>query len=137
MLVVCPILILGFTGSAVLALATVTTHHHLAIKRKGAQYYVEIVEGPLVSRHRPSVDVLFRSAALTAGKNAVGVILTGMGDDGAVGMLEMKNAGAYNFAQDKESCVVFGMPNEAIKKGGVNLVLPLSKITQGVLNQVK
>ncbi len=78
---------------------------------------MELKDGPLVSRHRPSVDVLFRSTARYAGKNAIGVILTGMGDDGAKGMKEMKDAGAVNFAQDEASCVVFGMPNEAIKRG--------------------
>lgn len=106
---------------------------HAMIKRSGARYYVEVKSGPLVSRHRPSVDVLFRSAARYAGKNAVGVILTGMGDDGAKGMLEMKEAGAYNIAQDEESCVVFGMPKEAIKHGGVDKVLPLTKIASEVL----
>ncbi|MGY8695049.1 MAG: CheB methylesterase domain-containing protein, partial [Verrucomicrobiia bacterium] len=111
--------------------------HHLVVKRTGVRYVVEIVEGSLVSRHRPSVDVLFRSVAGAAGKNAVGVILTGMGDDGATGMLEMKNAGAYNFAQDRDSCVVFGMPNEAIKNGGVDQTLALAKLPMAVLNRVK
>jgi two-component system, chemotaxis family, protein-glutamate methylesterase/glutaminase len=91
-------------------------NHHLLLKRSGARYYVEIKEGPLVCRHRPSVDVLFRSAARYAGQNAVGVILTGMGDDGARGMLEMKQAGAMTIAQDEATCVVFGMPKEAIKR---------------------
>jgi two-component system chemotaxis response regulator CheB len=94
---------------------------------------VEVKDGPLVSRHRPSVDVLFRSAARYGGANVVGVILTGMGDDGAVGMKEMKEAGAYNFAQDEATCVVFGMPNEAVKKGGVDKVLPLGRIPHAVL----
>ncbi len=98
-----------------------------------ARYYVEIKDGPLVSRHRPSVDVLFRSAARYAGKNAVGVIMTGMGDDGARGMLEMKGAGATNMAQDEATSVVFGMPNEAIKRGGVDLVRPLEAIAAEVL----
>jgi two-component system chemotaxis response regulator CheB len=106
---------------------------HLLLKRSGARYYVEIKEGPLVSRHRPSVDVLFRSAARYAGKNAVGVIMTGMGDDGAKGMLEMKEAGAKNIAQDEASSVVFGMPHEAIKLGGVDLVRPLEAIAADVL----
>jgi two-component system chemotaxis response regulator CheB len=106
---------------------------HSLLKRSGARYYVEVKEGPLVSRHRPSVDVLFRSAARYAGKNAVGVIMTGMGDDGAKGMLELKDAGAYNIAQDEHSCVVFGMPNEAIKLGGVDKVLPLENIAGSVL----
>jgi len=103
-------------------------NRHLLLKRSGARYYVELKDGPLVSRHRPSVDVLFRSAARYAGNNAVGVILTGMGDDGACGMKEMKDAGAYTIAQNEATCVVFGMPNEAIKKGGVSVVLPLDEI---------
>jgi two-component system chemotaxis response regulator CheB len=107
----------------------------MLLKRSGARYFVEIKDGPLVSRHRPSVDVLFRSAARYAGKNAVGVIMTGMGDDGAKGMLEMKNAGAKTLAQDEKSCVVFGMPNEAIKLGGVDKILPLDKIAGAVLNE--
>jgi two-component system chemotaxis response regulator CheB len=106
---------------------------HLLLKRSGARYYVEIKDGPLVSRHRPSVDVLFRSAARYAGKNAVGVIMTGMGDDGARGMLEMKEAGARNIAQDEATSVVFGMPNEAIKLGGVELIRPLEEIAFDVL----
>ncbi len=106
---------------------------HLLLKRSGARYYVEIKDGPLVSRHRPSVDVLLRSAARYAGKNAVGVIMTGMGDDGARGMLEMKEAGAKNIAQDEATSVVFGMPNEAIKHGGVELVRPLESIAADVL----
>jgi len=110
-------------------------NHHVLLKRSGARYYVEIKDGPLVSRHRPSVDVLFRSAARYAGKNAVGVIMTGMGDDGAHGMLEMKEAGAVNIAQDEASCIVFGMPNEAIKLGGVDLVRPLDAISREVIRQ--
>jgi two-component system chemotaxis response regulator CheB len=110
-------------------------NHHLLLKRSGARYYVEIKEGPLVSRHRPSVDVLFRSAARYAGKNAVGVIMTGMGDDGAKGMLEMKEAGAYNIAQDEESCVVFGMPKKAIELDAVDRVLPLSAIPAAVIRE--
>lgn len=106
---------------------------HLLLKRSGARYYVQVKGGPLVSRHRPSVDVLFRSAARYAGKNAVAVIMTGMGDDGAMGMKEMKEAGAATIAQDEETCVVFGMPNEAIKAGGVDKILPLEKITDAVL----
>jgi two-component system, chemotaxis family, protein-glutamate methylesterase/glutaminase len=108
-------------------------NHHLLLKRSGARYYVEVKDGPLVSRHRPSVDVLFRSAARYAGKNAVGVIMTGMGDDGAHGMLEMKEAGAVNIAQDEASCIVFGMPNEAIKLGGVDHIRPLEAISREVL----
>lgn len=103
-------------------------NRHTLMKRSGARYYVEVKDGPLVSRHRPSVDVLFRSAARYAGKNAVGIIMTGMGDDGAHGMKEMHDAGAITIAQDEASCVVFGMPNEAIKKGGVDKVMPLEKI---------
>ncbi len=103
-------------------------NRHLLLKRSGARYYVEVRDGPLVCRHRPSVDVLFRSAARYAGPNAVGVIMTGMGDDGAKGMREMRHAGALTLAQDEESCVVFGMPNEAIKLGGVQEVLPLDHI---------
>ncbi|MBF0284934.1 MAG: chemotaxis response regulator protein-glutamate methylesterase [Magnetococcales bacterium] len=108
-------------------------NRHTLLKRSGARYYVEVKEGPLVSRHRPSVDVLFRSAARYAGKNAVGVIMTGMGDDGARGMKELKDAGAVNVAQDESSCIVFGMPKEAIKLGGVDTVLSLEKIAQEVL----
>jgi len=101
---------------------------HMLIRRSGARYMVEVKDGPLVRRHRPSVDVLFRSAARYAGANAVGVIMTGMGDDGAAGMKEMKDAGAYTIAQDEASCVVFGMPHEAIKAGGVDKVLSLSQL---------
>ncbi|MBU8912628.1 MAG: chemotaxis protein CheB, partial [Spirochaetales bacterium] len=108
-------------------------NHHALMKRSGARYYVEVREGPLVSRHRPSVDVLFRSAARYAGKNCVGVIMTGMGDDGARGMKEMKDAGATTFAQDEATCVVFGMPKEAIKRGGVDKTLPLRAIAGAVL----
>ncbi|HYD84777.1 MAG TPA: chemotaxis response regulator protein-glutamate methylesterase [Opitutus sp.] len=106
---------------------------HLLLKRSGARYYVEVRDGPLVSRHRPSVDVLFRSTARYAGRNAVGVIMTGMGDDGAKGLLEMKEAGAYSIAQDEASCVVFGMPAEAIKLGAVDKILPLSQISAKVV----
>ncbi len=108
-------------------------NHHLLLKRSGARYYVDIKEGPLVCRHRPSVDVLFRSAARYAGQNAVGVILTGMGDDGARGMLEMKQAGATTIAQDEATCVVFGMPNEAIKRDAVDKVLPLEAVAGAIL----
>ncbi len=101
---------------------------HLLLQRSGARYYVKVKDGPLVSRHRPSVDVLFRSAARYAGKNAIGVIMTGMGDDGAKGMLEMKEAGAATIAQDEKSCIVFGMPKVAIELGGVSQVVPLEKI---------
>ena len=108
-------------------------NHHTLLKRSGARYFVEIKDGPLVSRHRPSVDVLFRSAARYAGANAVGVILTGMGDDGARGLLEMKEAGASTIAQDEATCIVFGMPNEAIKRGAVDTVLPLAAIAESIL----
>ncbi|MBQ0166182.1 MAG: chemotaxis response regulator protein-glutamate methylesterase [Treponema sp.] len=108
---------------------------HTLIKRSGARYYVEVREGPLVSRHRPSVDVLFRSASRYAGKNAVGVILTGMGDDGARGMLEMKQTGAFTIAQDEKSCVIFGMPNEAIKAGAVDTILPLREIPAEIVRR--
>ncbi len=103
---------------------------HMLIKRVGREYFVEIKEGPLVNRHRPSVDVLFRSAARYAGSNAIGVILTGMGNDGARGMKEMHDAGAHTIAQDEQSCVVYGMPKEAVKEGGVDDVVALDKITQ-------
>jgi two-component system chemotaxis response regulator CheB len=110
---------------------------HTLLKRSGARYYVEVKDGPLVSRHRPSVDVLFRSAARYGGKNILGVIMTGMGDDGANGMVEMKAAGAYNIAQDEASSVVFGMPNEAIKRGSVDSVVSLSKIADTILSKAK
>ncbi len=103
-------------------------HSHLRLARSGANYMTQLDQGPPVNRHRPSVDVLFHSAALHAGKNAIGVILTGMGRDGAAGMLEMKNAGAWNLAQDEASCVVFGMPKEAIAAGAVHEVAPLSEL---------
>ena len=108
-------------------------NRHLLLKRSGARYFVEVKEGPLVSRHRPSVDVLFRSAARYGGRNVVGVILTGMGDDGAKGMMEMKEAGAFNIAQNEATCVVFGMPAEAIKAGGVDKVMPLNAIAPEVV----
>lgn len=107
---------------------------HMLLKRSGARYYVEVRDGPLVSRHRPSVDVLFRSAARYAGGNAIGALMTGMGDDGARGLLEMKEAGAFTIAQDEESCVVFGMPQEAIKRGAAAQVVPLNKIAGAILS---
>ncbi len=107
-------------------------NHHLLLTRSGSNYVAKLSDGPPVNRHRPSVDVLFRSAANCAGKNVIGIILTGMGGDGAAGMLEMKQAGAYTFAQDEKSCVVFGMPKEAIAKGGVDEVVPLHDITRKV-----
>lgn len=109
---------------------------HTLLKRSGARYFVEVKDGPLVSRHRPSVDVLFRSAAKFAGKNAVGVIMTGMGDDGSVGMKEMFDAGAWTIAQDEQSCIVYGMPCEAVKKGGVKEIVPLEKIAGAVMAAV-
>ena len=110
-------------------------NRHMLLKRSGARYHVEVKEGPLVCRHRPSVDVLFRSAARYAGANAVGVIMTGMGDDGARGMLEMKEAGAYTIAQDEKTSVVFGMPQEAIKRNGVDKILPLGAIAGTILKK--
>jgi two-component system chemotaxis response regulator CheB len=106
--------------------------HHMLLKRIGASYRVSIQDGPLVSRHRPSVDVLFRSAAQYAGANAVGIILTGMGDDGAKGLLEMKNAGAFTIAQNEATCVVFGMPRMAIEAGAVQKILPLDLIASEI-----
>ena len=112
-------------------------NYHTLLKRSGARYYVEVRQGPLVSRHRPSVDVLFRSAARYGGSNVVGVIMTGMGDDGARGMLEMKEAGAYTIAQDEASCVVYGMPQEAVKLGAVDKISPLETIADKVLWQCR
>ncbi|MGZ8158886.1 MAG: protein-glutamate methylesterase/protein-glutamine glutaminase [Methylobacter sp.] len=106
---------------------------HMLLNRSGAQYRVDVKDGPLVSRHRPSVDVLFRSSAQSAGANAVGIILTGMGDDGAHGMKEMHDAGALTIAQDEASCVVYGMPKEAVKLGAVDGILPLSAIPQLIM----
>ncbi|MGE4552588.1 MAG: chemotaxis response regulator protein-glutamate methylesterase [Desulfovibrionaceae bacterium] len=110
---------------------------HLLLQREGAHYAVEVRGGPLVSRHRPSVDVLFRSGALYAGANAIAVIMTGMGDDGARGMRELFDAGAHTVAQDEASCVVFGMPDEAIKRGAVHRVAPLSNIVPEVLRAAR
>jgi two-component system, chemotaxis family, protein-glutamate methylesterase/glutaminase len=106
---------------------------HTLLKRSGARYYVEVKDGPLVNRHRPSADVLFRSTARYAGRNAMGIIMTGMGDDGAKGILEMKQAGAKTAAQDEKSCVVFGMPKEAIKLGAIDKVLPLNQLAGFIL----
>jgi two-component system chemotaxis response regulator CheB len=108
---------------------------HMLLRRNGAQYFVEVMAGPLVNRHRPSVDVLFRSVAKCAGANALGVIMTGMGDDGAAGLAEMRAAGARTLAQDEDSCVVFGMPKEAIKRGGVERQVPLSAIGREIMAQ--
>lgn len=112
-------------------------HSHLLVKRSGANYICELSQAEPVNRHRPSVDVLFRSAAYHAGKNAIGIILTGMGKDGAVGMKEMKDAGAYNFAQDEATCVVFGMPKEAIAQGGVDEIVPLPQMATRILEHLK
>jgi two-component system chemotaxis response regulator CheB len=109
---------------------------HMLLRRNGAQYFVEVVDGPLVNRHRPSVDVLFRSVAKCAGANALGIIMTGMGDDGAAGLLEMRNAGARTVAQDEESCVVYGMPKEAVKRGAVERTVPLHAIPKEILQQL-
>jgi two-component system chemotaxis response regulator CheB len=111
-------------------------HSHLLLARSGANYVTVLDQGPPVNRHRPSVDVLFRSAALHAGKNAVGVILTGMGRDGAAGMLEMRQAGAWNVAQDEASCVVFGMPREAIAAGATHETAPLKELPGMVLGHL-
>lgn len=106
---------------------------HTLLKRSGARYYVEVKDGPLVARHRPSVDVLFRSTARYAGSNAVAAILTGMGDDGATGMKEMHDAGARTLAQDEKTSVVYGMPAAAVKHGGVDQILPLQNITESLV----
>lgn len=106
---------------------------HMMLRCSGAYYYVEVVDGPLVNRHKPSVDVLFRSVAQTAGHNAMGVILTGMGDDGARGLKEMHDAGAKTVAEDESTCVVFGMPKEAIRFGGVDRIVPLGKISAEII----
>lgn len=110
-------------------------NRHTVVVRNGAHYSVEVIGGPLVNRHRPSVDVLFRSAAKAAGPNAVGVILTGMGDDGAAGLLEIKATGAFTLAQDEATSVVFGMPKAAIERGAVDEVLPLSGIPEAILKR--
>jgi two-component system chemotaxis response regulator CheB len=109
---------------------------HMLLRRSGAQYFVEVVDGPLVNRHRPSVDVLFRSVAKCAGANALGVIMTGMGDDGAAGLLELRQAGGRTLAQDEASCVVYGMPKEAVKRGGVERSVPLDQIGRELLGQL-
>jgi two-component system chemotaxis response regulator CheB len=106
---------------------------HTLLKRSGTRYYVEVKNGPLVCRHRPSVNVLFRSAARYAGKNAIGILMTGMGDDGAKGLLEIREGGGYTIAQDEKSCVVYGMPKEAVKLGAVSKVLPLEEISQEIV----
>jgi len=112
-------------------------NYHMELRRSGAKYYVTLNQEPQVNRHRPAVDPMFQSVAKYAGPNSVGVILTGMGNDGAAGMLDMKKAGAFNLAQDEASCVVFGMPKEAIKSGGVDKILPLSDIPSAILAHLK
>jgi two-component system chemotaxis response regulator CheB len=108
-------------------------NRHMVVRRSGATYHAQIKTGPLVKRQRPSVEVLFNSVAKYVGNNAIGVMLTGMGSDGADGMLKMKECGAVNLAQDEKTCVVFGMPKEAIKVGAVNHVLPLHEIPQQLI----
>jgi two-component system chemotaxis response regulator CheB len=110
---------------------------HMLLRLSGAQYYVEVVDGPLVNRHRPSVDVLFRSVAKSAGANALGIIMTGMGDDGAAGLFEMRQAGAQTIAQDEQTCVVYGMPKEAVKRGAVERSLPLQSIGKEISQQLR
>lgn len=107
---------------------------HMMLKRSGAYYYMDVIDGPLVNRHRPSVDVLFRSAAKCAGANVLGVIMTGMGDDGARGLKEMRDAGAATIAQDEASCVVFGMPKEAIRMGGAQRIQALGELPRSILD---
>ncbi|MBN2524519.1 MAG: chemotaxis response regulator protein-glutamate methylesterase [Bacteroidales bacterium] len=119
-------------GKAVIA----PGNKHLLLRRTGAKYCVEVNDGPLVNRHRPSVDVLFRSAAKFAGQNAAGIIMTGMGDDGAKGLFEMNQTGAYTIAQDEKSCIVFGMPKAAINLKAVDIVLPLEKIPDHVYQKL-
>ena len=109
---------------------------HLLLRRNGAQYFVEVLDGPQVNRHRPSVDVLFRSVAKCAGANALGVIMTGMGDDGAAGLLEMRKAGARTVAQDEDSCVVYGMPKEAVKRGAVERTVALNAIWREIMQSL-
>ena len=107
---------------------------HMQVARSGAQYRIEILDGPPVSRHKPSVDVLLRSVAHSAGRNALGIIMTGMGDDGARGLKAMRDAGAHTLGQDEASCVVYGMPKEAFKLGAVERELPLVQIPTAILN---
>jgi two-component system, chemotaxis family, protein-glutamate methylesterase/glutaminase len=109
---------------------------HMLLKRSGARYYVQVKKGPLVHHQRPAADVLFHSVAETAGSNAAGVILTGMGSDGAAGLLKMSEAGARTVAQDEKSCIVFGMPKEAIKLGAIEKIVPLKNIGKTVLHMV-
>ena len=110
---------------------------HLWVERSGANYVARVADGEPVNRHKPSVEVLFASAARVVGANAIGIMLTGMGGDGAKAMREMREAGAWNVAQDESSCVVFGMPREAIAQGAVHEVLPLQQITTKVLERLR
>jgi two-component system chemotaxis response regulator CheB len=112
-------------------------NRHLLLRRSGARYFVQVKDGPRVNRHRPSVDVMFRSVAQTAGSNAIGLILTGMGGDGAKGLLEMKEAGARTFGQDEATCVVYGMPKVAEELGAIEAVLPLAEIPSRILGAVE
>ena len=120
------------TGTALIA----PGNYHMILRRSGARYYVEIKTGPMVHHQRPAVDILFKSTAKYAGANAIGVILTGMGADGAAGLLEMKKTGARTIAQDEASCVVFGMPKEAIKMGAADKVIPLNQIASEIVRMV-
>lgn len=120
------------TGRALIAPGS----YHMALTRSGARYQVVLNQDPPVNRHRPSVDVLFDSVAATAGKNALGIILTGMGNDGAAGMLKMNKAGAFTIAEDESSCVVFGMPKKAIEAGGVDEVVPLNEVAATMFKQL-
>jgi two-component system chemotaxis response regulator CheB len=110
---------------------------HLLLKRSGANYMTELSDAPPVNRHRPAVDVLFRSAANSAGANALAVILTGMGKDGAQGMLEMHGGGSYTIAQNEETCAVYGMPREAVEIGAVDTILPLEQIAEHLLARLR
>lgn len=111
-------------------------NHHMLLKRSGAEYYVQVKDGPLVHHQRPSVDVLFKSVARSAGKNAIGVILTGMGSDGAEGMVDLKNGGSTTLAQNEDSCVVFGMPREAIRMGAIDHILDINNIAGKLMSLI-
>jgi len=111
-------------------------NYHMILRRSGARYYVEVKDGPMIHHQRPSVDILFKSTAQYAGPNSIGVILTGMGSDGAEGLLEMKRAGAKTAAQDERSCVVFGMPKEAIKLGAVDTIVSLDQMAEEIVRMV-
>ena len=109
----------------------------MRVERSGANYIARVVDGVPVNRHRPSVEVLFQSAASVVGPNALGVMLTGMGADGALAMREMRDAGSWNVAQDEASCVVFGMPREAVKHGAVHEVLPVTQIAARLIERLR